>query len=189
MDEVELRRGYLVKAARERLAEIHSFFRRLGVDVATAEDLAQDTFLIAWQRVSRLRGERQLKGWLYGIAYRRYLQHRETARSQTTIELTEEVVESGADPGSDQRFSAHVVRRALMALSDTYLHPLVLVYWEHLSYLEAARVLSLPVGTLAWRVHTGLKLMRQALAEKGFDDVLATHTSPPDGRADPVGED
>ena len=53
MDEVEQRRGYLVKAARERLAEIHSFFRRLGVDAATAEDLAQDTFLIAWQRVSR----------------------------------------------------------------------------------------------------------------------------------------
>ena len=56
MDEVEQRRAYLVKAARERLAEIHSFLRRLGVDAATAEDLAQDTFLIAWQRASRLRG-------------------------------------------------------------------------------------------------------------------------------------
>lgn len=189
MDEVEQRRACLVRAARERLAEIHSFFRRLGVDTATAEDLAQDTFLIAWQRVSRLRGERELKGWLYGIAYRRYLQYRDAARSQPTIELTEEVVESGADPGSDQRLSAHVVRGALMALPQAYLHPLVLVYWQDLSYLEAARVLSLPVGTLAWRVHAGLKMMRQALAEKGFDDVLATHASPPDGRVDPVCED
>jgi RNA polymerase sigma-70 factor (ECF subfamily) len=189
VDEVEKRRACLVKAARARLAEIHSFLRRLGVDAATAEDLAQDTFLIAWQRASRLRGERQLKGWLYGIAYRRYLQYRETARSQTTIELTEEVVESGADPGGGQRLSDYVVRGALMALPEAYAHPLVLVYWQGLSYLEAARVLSLPVGTLAWRVHKGLKMMRRALAEKGLDDVLATHTSPPDRRADPVCED
>jgi len=189
MDELDRKREYLVKAARARLAEIYSFLRRLGVGEAAAEDLAQDTFLIAWQRASRLHGERALKGWLHAIAYRCYLQHREKVRTQGTVELNEEVVEAGADPGSDQRLSVEVMRDALRSLPDTYLHPLVLVYWQDLSYLEAAKVLSLPVGTLAWRVHKALKMMRHALAEKGWDDDLATHTPRSTRTTDSVGED
>ncbi len=189
MDHLEERRAYLVSAAQARLAEIHSFFRRLGVDEATAQDLAQDTFVIAWQRASLLHGERELRSWLYGIAYRRYLQHREKARTRNTDELRETVEDPGADPGSDQHLSTQVVRDAVHALPDRYQHPLVLVYWQDLSYQEAAKVLSLPVGTLAWRVHKALKTMRQALAEKGLDDDLATHAPSAARRADPVGED
>lgn len=189
MDHLEQRRAYLANAVSARLAEIYSFLRRLGVAEATAQDLAQDTFVIAWQRAARLHGERELRSWLYGIAYRRYLQHREKARVRDTDELRETVEEPGADPGSDQHLSTQVVREAVRTLPDKYQHPLVLVYWQDLSYLEAAKVLSLPVGTLAWRVHKALKLMRRALAEKGLNDDLATHAQPAARRADPVGED
>jgi DNA-directed RNA polymerase specialized sigma24 family protein len=65
----------------------------------------------------------------------------------------------------------------------------VLVYWQDLSYVEAAKVLSLPVGTLAWRVHKALKMMKKALAEKGLDDDLATHRPASTGAVDPVCED
>jgi RNA polymerase sigma factor (sigma-70 family) len=189
MDQLEQRRAYLISAVQARLAEIFSFFRRLGVDEATAQDLAQDTFVIAWQRAAHLRGERELRGWLYGIAYRRYLQHRERSQVRATSELRDEVEAPGADPGSDQQLSTQVVREAVQALPDKYRHPLVLVYWQELSYLEAAKVLSLPVGTLAWRVHKALKLMQLSLAEKGLNDDLATHAPAADRSADPVGED
>ncbi len=189
MDDLEQRRSYLVKAAQSRLAEIYSFLRRLGVDEASAQDITQDTFLIAWQSAARLRGERQVKGWLYGIAYRRYLQHREMARAQRTVELGEEIAEAASDPGSDERLSAQVTRDALHTLPDKYLHPLLLLYWQDLSYIEAAKVLSLPVGTLAWRVHKALKMMRHALAEKGLNDDLATHRPASNGTVDSLCED
>jgi RNA polymerase sigma-70 factor, ECF subfamily len=189
MDEIEAKRAHLVRAAQSRLAEIHAFFRRLGVDHATAEDLGQDTFLVAWENASRLRGERQLRGWLYGIAYRRYLKHREKTRGRETVTLGEEIVEVGVDPGSDQSLDVHVVRAALRSLPEIYQHALVLVYWQGLSYREAARALSLPIGTLAWRVHKALGLMEHALAEKGLNHGLATHPSSPDREAPPICED
>ncbi len=102
MDDVERKRSWLIEAAQSRLSEILSFFRRLGVDAETADDLAQETFLIAWQRASRLHSERVLRSWLYGIAYRLYLQHRARVAAETAIELTEEVAATAADPGSDQ---------------------------------------------------------------------------------------
>lgn len=52
------------------LGDIYAYFRRLGVDVATAEDLTQETFIIAWQNYARLRAPEKLRSWLYGIAYR-----------------------------------------------------------------------------------------------------------------------
>ena len=188
MDDLERKRSYLVEAAQSRHPDILSFFRRLRLDADTAEDLAQETFLIAWQRASRLHGQRVLRSWLYGIAYRLYLQHRERAAAETAAELTEELVASTADPGSDQRLSAKTVRDAVLTLPDAYRYPLVLVYWQDLSYLEAARVLSLPVGTLGWRVHRALKLMRQALAGKGFVDDLSSQEAQSARTTDPFGQ-
>ncbi len=127
MNHVEAKRAGLVEAAESWLGEIQSFFRRLGVDRATAEDLGQETFLVAWENAARLRGERELKGWLYGIAYRRYLKHREQRRSREPLELSEELVESAADPGDDRQLSAQAVRTALRSLPDSYQRVLVLV--------------------------------------------------------------
>jgi len=189
MDEMERKRALLIEAAPSLAPGLYSFFRRLGVDAPTAEDLAQDTFLLAWQKAARLHGARELRGWLYGIAYRRYLQHREQARTETTVALTEDRVPSVPGPGSDAELRAALVRDALATLPDKYASPLVLVYWQELSYLEAARALSLPIGTLAWRVHQGLKLLKRALAEKGWDDELAFPASSPDRGATSVCED
>ncbi len=173
MDEMERKRALLIEAAPSLAPALYSFFRRLGVDAPTAEDLAQDTFLLAWQNAARLHGQRQLRGWLYGIAYRRYLQHRDRATAEKTVALTEDRVPTVPGPGSDAALRAQLVRDALATLPEKYAAPLVLVYWQELSYLEAARALSLPVGTLAWRVHQALKLLKTALAEKGWDDELA----------------
>ncbi len=73
--------------------------------------------------------------------------------------------------------------------SDMDFCNLVLVYWQGFSYGEAARILSLPLGTLAWRVHKGLRLLGHALAEKGLNDDLAVPPSSSDREAPSVCED
>ncbi|MGD0113720.1 MAG: RNA polymerase sigma factor [Armatimonadota bacterium] len=164
---------------------IYCYFRRLGVDAIGAEDLTQEALLTAWQALGRLRHSGKIRSWLYGIAYRVYLKRRETARKEGSEFPIEEVAGPDGDPGDDRHLASRAVRDAVQRLPDTYRHPLLLVYWEELSYLEAARALSLPLGTLAWRVHTGLKLLREALSEKGLANVSAEKDA---GVADQVSE-
>lgn len=153
------------------LPDVYAYFRRLGVESAAAEDLAQSTFVTAWQNIARLRDPERLQGWLYGIAYRQYLRHRDHGRADARaigeagarMEQTDPAAAS--NPGSDRRLAAQSVREAVGRLPEKYRQPLVLLFWEGLSYQQAAKVLSLPLGTLAWRVHAALKLLKQALAE------------------------
>jgi len=170
--------------------DIHAYFARLAVNRASIDDLVQETFITAWQNLPALRDERKLRSWLYGIAYRHYLKHRDRLASSAWEVIGDEpAAAASADPGSDDSLTAHMVREALLALPDRYLHPLLLLYWEDLSYQEAAAVLSVPIGTLAWRAHKALKLMRAALAEKGSTDEAIPHAAQRDRTAGSLGED
>jgi RNA polymerase sigma-70 factor, ECF subfamily len=166
MDDTNDRQAAFATGLTDHLRDLYSYFRRLGVDAATAEDLAQDTVLTAWQSLPALRDSRKLRSWLYGIGYRRYLQYRERAAARPTVELTDDLLASPLlDPAGDGRLLNEAIRSAVLSLPEEYLHPVVLLYWEGISYREAARILSLPMGTFAWRVHTAMKLLRHALAE------------------------
>ncbi len=190
MDQAAAKRAALSEALESRLRDIYSYFRRLGVDAASAEDLAQDTFVDAWRSVPGLRDERKLRGWMYRIAHRRYLRYRDNAASDPTVQIGEDLPAGPShNPGSDDHLAAQMVRKALGTLPEKYLHPLALVYWEDLSYKEAARVLSLPIGTLAWRVHKALKLMKQVLAEEEIGDETVSHGPQTDRATDSLGED
>jgi RNA polymerase sigma-70 factor (ECF subfamily) len=188
MDQVARKQAAFAEALGSELRGIYSYFRRLGVEAASAEDLTQDTFVSAWQHLPSLRDARKLRGWLYRIAHRRYLKHRDAAAKRATTELSQALAAAPADdPGSDERTHLRAVRHVLHQLPEPYLHPLILIYWEDLSYQEAAHALSLPLGTFSWRVHKALRLLRRALAEEGIGDE-ATQTSKASRPADSVSE-
>jgi len=148
------------------LRDVYSYFRRLGVDSAAAEDLTQDTFLVTWQNRHKVSSNGKLRSYLYGVAYRRYLQHMDRARGGRTVAITDQIAAGpAADPGSDESQAARALREAVLSLPPNYRNPLVLLYWQDLSYQEAAHALSLRMGTFAWRVQQALKLLRQRLAE------------------------
>jgi RNA polymerase sigma-70 factor (ECF subfamily) len=171
MDERLRRREEFTAVVEGWLPGIYAYFRRLGIAAAVAEDLTQQTFVTAWQNLPRLREAAKMKSWLYGIAYRQYLRHREkTARDQhalrdARVQAAQRAWIAGGNPGGDHRLALQSVRDAVAALPDKYRQPLVLLYWADLSYQQAAKVLSLPLGTLAWRVHKALRMLKQALAE------------------------
>ena len=158
-----------------RLREVYFYFRRLGVGPAVAEDLAQDTFVVAWQNLQKVSDDGTLRGWLYGIAYRRYLQHRDRVKAERTVQISEEIEAGPADdPGNDQSQTWRAVRDAVLSLPPKYRHPLLLLYWQELSYQEAAHALSLRMGTFAWRVRRALNLLRGRLDSKEVaDDVTS----------------
>jgi RNA polymerase sigma factor (sigma-70 family) len=79
-----------IEALEPRLRDIYSYLRRLRVDAASADDLAQETILAAWQNLPSLRDHGKLRSWLYAIAHRLYLRHARIIGRKAHAELVEE---------------------------------------------------------------------------------------------------
>jgi RNA polymerase sigma-70 factor (ECF subfamily) len=167
MGEAVDRREQLAAMVEEWLPGLYAFVRRLGLPPTEAEDVVQDSLLAAWRSLPRLRDPAKMRSWLFGIAYRHFLRSR---RRHATLELPDGQASLEQDPSSDGRLDRHSVRRAVLGLPELYREPLVLVYWQELSYQEAAEVLRVPLGTLSWRLHQALSLLREALTEEKPDE-------------------
>ena len=66
-----LRRGEVAAFERlvaERSSDVYALLYRLTSDAEEARDLTQETFLRAFQSISRFRGDADLKTWIYRIA-------------------------------------------------------------------------------------------------------------------------
>jgi RNA polymerase sigma-70 factor, ECF subfamily len=112
----------------------------------TAQDLAQDAFLVAWRDLGRLRDPSAFRAWVTGIALnltRRPALLRRFRGSAPERETP--VVHEGLEAGI-------VVRRAVAALPHRMRAVVVLRYYGQLSEPEIADAMGIPVGTVKSRL-------------------------------------
>ena len=164
------------------LPPVYRFLLRLSRDPSVADDLTQETFLALWQGVAKFRGASQFRTWVFGIAYRQFLRHRDRREIETVPFDDAWQQAEAADPetlflakGERER-----VRHAVYALPDLYREVFCLVHLEGLSYREAAQVLGRPVGTVKSRMNVALTLLRQELGggEERDDGVPRAESIP-----------
>ena len=122
-------------------ASLRRYTRRMAVD--EGDDIAQDTFLAAWQKIAEWRGDGSFAGWLRRIATRRYLDRQRRAGPRNFAQLDPAMAASDCAP--DRRIA---VDRALAALAPRERAAALLVFGERYSHTEAAAMLGLPLGTL-----------------------------------------
>lgn len=141
---------------------IRGFLGRLaGGDTGTADDLAQDTFLLAYRKLHTLKSGGSLSSWLHSIAYRQFLQHgRKHARQQVMAEPPE--------PAHDPRQStdAEIMAPRLMALvSEPERACLTLAYATGMSHPEISAVTGLALGTVKSHITRGKQKLQDWLQE------------------------
>jgi RNA polymerase sigma factor (sigma-70 family) len=142
-------------------SKVRGFLRRMTRgDHALADDLAQETFLEAHRKIAAWRGEGSFGGWLYAIAYSRYLM---AARRRKLEPLDE--AEQMAAPGSAESDSALRLdlETAMAKLSPPERAALTLCYALGLSNEEAAMRLAMPLGTLKSHVLRGREKLKAML--------------------------
>ncbi len=141
-----------------------------------AEDVLQETFIAACEKIKDFKGRSQLGTWLYRIATNNGLMH--LRRRRPTVSL-EEVDETGInveprllqrwpeDPASavDAAELRAVMEEAINALPETLRLAFVLRDIEGLSTREAAEVLGISPTALKVRLHRARLLLRERLAE------------------------
>ena len=142
---------------------VRYLLRRMGAQAAEADDVAQDAFLAAFERITEFRGEGTFAGWVKRIAARLYLRRlqREKRVSAFTAEGGEDEVEAeGGD--ADRRID---LDEGLKALSPAERLCVSMCFGAGLSHGEAAEALNLPLGTVKSHVKRGLDKLRVRLAQ------------------------
>jgi RNA polymerase sigma-70 factor (ECF subfamily) len=141
-------------------AAVRGFLRRLTAgDLGTADDLAQDTFLMAYQKLHTLKTTASLNSWLHTIAYRRFLQHTRRQGRQTPMA---QPPDSGADPRS--AVDAEILApRLLRLVSAEERVCLTLAYAAGMSHPEICAVTDLPLGTVKSHIQRGKQKLQKWL--------------------------
>jgi len=147
-------------------------------DYAQSEDLAQETFLIAWRKLSELHEPEKLASWFYGIAKRTALHWRETQRQNPLRGASE--LNDGEIP--DNRFQAEQEQRkreqslelvwsTVKELPEIFREPLLLYYRYSRSVADIAESMGLTGETVRQRLFRGRKMLK-AEVEKQVEQVL-----------------
>ena len=151
---------------------VRGLLRRMGADAATADDVAQDAFLIAYQRVAEFRGEGAYAGWVKRIAARLYLRRRQK-HAREVLEAEPAADEHGSGEGELTVAHRMDLDEALATLSEAERLCVSLCYGAGLSHSEAATTLGLPLGTVKSHVKRGLDRLRSRLAPEAAQGSVA----------------
>src|ERR1700745_2217644 len=134
---------------RRHQSAVRACLRKLtGGNHALADDLAQETFLLAYRNLKSFRQEAKLSTWLYRIAYNAFLADARKMKELPLPEDTdpEDLVSAADDTMPVARVAALNVdlARAMATLSDAERAAIVQCYHNDLSHEEAAYVLGCP---------------------------------------------
>ena len=132
---------------------------RLLDSPAEAQDVAQDSFVQAWQSLGSFRGDSTFPTWLYRVVVNK---SRDAQRRRRTapdpVDPQDVTVEQHLPAGPDsaqvveQRARVAALRSAVAALPFELRAPLVLCDLERCSYAQAAELLGLSEPTLRGRL-------------------------------------
>jgi RNA polymerase sigma-70 factor, ECF subfamily len=135
---------------------------------AAVEDLVQETFLRAYDRLETFNPEYRFKTWLLAIANNLGIDT--LRRRRDVVEFNPELhapLTRGPEAAAAEAEQARSVRDAVMTLPETYSVPLVLRYAEGLTYAEIAEVLSITVPALKSRLFRARNMLAERLEERG----------------------
>ena len=133
---------------RRHQASVRSTLVGLTKDPSLADDLAQDAFIRAYDRIDQYTLGRSFRSWLGGIAYNEYLQG--LRRIRTSRRHLESLASDLADPGefANEESAAIDLDRALENLRVEERTAVVLSYGFGMSHAEISSVMQAPVGTV-----------------------------------------
>ena len=145
--------------------------RRVGPDLA--EDLASETFVIAFRRRGDYDPDRaDARPWLFGIAANLLRDHRRAEKRQllayarTHTDPVESPFDT-VDARVDAAAAAPDLARALAALRPEQREALLLFAWADLTYEEIAEALRIPTGTVRSRISRSRQRLRELLTANG----------------------
>jgi RNA polymerase sigma-70 factor (ECF subfamily) len=152
-----------------------------------ADDVAQEAFVTAFQKLGGFRGDSSFRTWLLAITWRKAIDRRksltqwmqrlaapgkrdETGEGWDPIER----LPAGGQSQEDDVMTADLQRRLrplIASLPKKLRDALLLAGSGDHSYDEIGQILNIPTGTVKWRVSEARKVLKGKMAAMGYTDV------------------
>ncbi len=165
--------GRLVSATQRMVASVAMAITR---DLQTSEDIAQDTFLTAWQRIGQLGSASSFLPWLRQVARNRAIDHVRAGRyRETPVDPMDYLAEVAGDPqhGPAETFAreheAKQLADALDEIPETSRDVLLLYYREGERSQSVAALLGISDAAVRKRLQRGRDSLRAELLKRFAD--------------------
>jgi RNA polymerase sigma-70 factor (ECF subfamily) len=156
------RRG-IASLVEEHYESLYRYAYRLTGVQADAEDLTQEAFCKAQAQLSTLRDPERARPWLFSILRNAYLHRVRTDRSHPKVSL-DAVGDVAADlPPDVPEIGPEQLQLALNELPEGFRTPVILFYFEDMSYRDIAEQMNLPIGTVMSRLARAKAHLRDRL--------------------------
>lgn len=147
---------------RAHVAMVHTLARRMLGD-SQADDLTQDTFVRAWQRLSTFRGEGSFAGWLRRLATNVCATQARRGQREHVVGPQVDELHAVPDPPAGARLD---LEAAIERLPPRARAVFVLYDVEGHTHEEVARLLGIDSGTSKSQLHRARHLLRMALGPR-----------------------
>ena len=153
---------------RENERKVFALCMRLSSDATLAEELTQDAFVRAWQKIGSFRGDSAFSSWLYPLTVNVALTERRSRRRRTKHFFSTDDLTPFEKPPAERPIggpeTGFDLDKALASLPPGARAVFVLHDVEGYKHEEIARLLDMAVGTSKAQLHRARKLLREALA-------------------------
>ncbi len=146
---------------RRHQSHVRNFLRKLSGDFTLADDLAQDCFIRAWDKLHTYSGKGTFIGWLLKVAYTTFLQSRRKAKRYAQIlEEVGHVAIAEERTVAVQPDEASDLDKFLAVLGEEERAVMIMSYACGLSHREISQAMGMPVGTVKSVIFRGKEKIR-----------------------------
>ncbi|MDH3746683.1 MAG: RNA polymerase sigma factor [Gammaproteobacteria bacterium] len=154
---------------RRHQSQVRNFLRKLTGDTVAADDLAQDCFMHAWEKLQTYSGRGSFIGWLLKVAYTTFLQSkRKSKRYAEILEQAGHVADAESRSYTVPSDEVSDLDKLLAVLSADERAIMVMSYACGLSHREISEATDQPVGTIKSIIFRGKEKIRTSFEIKDY---------------------
>jgi len=145
-------------------ANVRSFLLRLCKNYDVADDLAQETFVTAFEKLRSYQGTGSFAGWLFRIGYNCFLQRmRRNKRYQQVVAEYGDIIQSNNSRYESISAEQIDLEQAMLKLSVSESAAISLCHSYGFSHSEVAAILNTPLGTVKSNIKRGKEKLKELL--------------------------
>jgi RNA polymerase sigma-70 factor, ECF subfamily len=163
-------RNAFAELVRRHQSPLRASIRKMtNGQIELSDDVAQETFILAWKKIKLFRFEAKFSTWLYRIAFNVW---QSEIRKKHEVLLDTEIM---PEPEPVMSEAGHIgikqdLQRAMKVLNDAERNAILQCYYNDLSHDEAAYVLGIPLGTVKTNILKAKEKMRAVLSAYANDE-------------------
>jgi len=155
--------------------KIRRYSRKFLSDYEDINDVLQDIFIKAYKNIQSFDAKRKFSPWLYRLAHNELINALKKKKKNPLPLFDLDVFfpqhlsdNNGFGEQIERGEMSELINKCLVRLEPKYREPVILYYFEGLSYKDIADVMQIPISTVGIRIKRAKEIMRTICKKLGY---------------------